>query len=117
MASPEYKTLIEATSKMTEAISQDPLAVARKLQEEGLAAPALVRSAQNQLKDDVLKASEIVTKIIGNVESFPENFGRYLKAFSDVHLDQLVKYIHERYLINGVRLSLQGCILQLIRKT
>ncbi len=49
---------------MTDAISQDPLAVAQKLQGEGLLAPASVRSAQSLAKDNVLKASEITSVML-----------------------------------------------------
>ena len=97
MASLEYRTLLKATSKMTSEISGDPLAVAGKLCARGLVAPAAVSQAQNIALDPTLKASNLVTKVMNKVESFPENYEVFLEVLNDVPLKQLVNYIRNVY--------------------
>ena len=75
-----------------------PLKVAGLLLAEGMAAPAQVRLAQLQTKDNHLKASELVLHMIGKVEQFPENFGVLLALLERLPwLRDEVNYIRKKY--------------------
>lgn len=94
----EHLTLLQCTEKLTNGISQDPLKVASLLLEKGLVAPAQVRSAQLQGKDDHLKASELVLHMIGKVEMFPENFEVFLSLLDSLFwLQDVVESVRRKH--------------------
>ncbi len=70
----EHLALLKSTRALTSAVAADPLAVAEKLFEKGLASSAQLRAAQLQTKDDHLKASELVVHIVDTVEYNPEQY-------------------------------------------
>ncbi len=94
----KHWTLVQCAEKLTTGISQDPVKVAGMLLSRGLAAPAQVRSAQLQTKDDHLKASELVLHMIGKVEMFPENFEVLLELLNTLlWLQDVVTHIRRKY--------------------
>ena len=105
----EHLTLIQCTESLTSGISQDPLKVASLLLEKGLVAPAQVRSAQLQGKDDHLKASQLVLHMIGKVEMFPEKFEVFLSLLDGLPwLQDVVECVRQKYKENKAGVKSNG---------
>ena len=93
-----YEDLEQCFQTLEAGIAADPLGIAERLLEEGLASPAHVKAAQLQGVDDYKKAGALVQHIRETVEHSPENFNTILDILNEFPwLQDSVKAIREEH--------------------
>ena len=74
----EYLSLLKCKAELTSEISADPLSVAAALVDKGLIPKSLHRSVESQTEDDEMKASELVSKVMNKIRTYPARFSDFL---------------------------------------
>ncbi len=76
----EYLALLKCKVELTSEISAHPLSVATALVAKGLIPESLHRSVESQTEDDEMKASELVSKVMNKIRTYPARFSDFLEV-------------------------------------
>lgn len=94
----EYRSLDSVIDKLTNSVSADPLVVALKCVSEGLVPNSLLDSMRMQGKLNKVKATELVSAVLVKVESFPNNFKKFLAILKEfIWLQDVIDLIETNY--------------------
>ena len=105
----EYQTLVRCTDTLTLAISADPLRVASKLLEVNLISLAQLRAVQQPTRDSHLKASELVTHMLEQVNLCPDKFDLFVKILNEVPcLQNTAKLLRETHSLETKKTEVFG---------
>ncbi len=76
----EHLALLKCKDELTSEISADPLSVAAALVAKGLIPESLHRSVESQGEDDETKASDLVSKVVKKIRTYPARFSDFLEV-------------------------------------
>ena len=94
----EYLALLKCKDELTSEISEDPLSVATALVAKGLIPESLHRSVKSQGEDDETKASELVSKVMKKIRTYPARFSDFLEVLQgSIWLEDVLKTLTAAY--------------------